>query len=259
MLCTNYGEVLPVGKGRVHRRRCTAAGGDGVHAVCEWMCPPGCGDVSDVTGGRLRVDVGGGDIRGCADEVGRGRHARVGGKLSLCRSPESVVPARLNIMYIIGTVLVTRTRRFKDFAPQRSAARPRRRRNDEAASGGSAASSPGTRSRTRLSVARRRSPTAVRRPIVDIDIYAPLDQAGALLDEIRGRIVWGPEHYRDEHWDLRFLKIDHGDVRIEIGDTDSFPRYCSTSGAWMDQTIDYGRSVPSQSLASWSLSCHRPT
>lgn len=83
-----------------------------------------------------------------------------------------------------------------------------------------------------------------RRPIVDIDIYAPLSQAGAILDEIRGRIVWGPQHYRDEYWDLTFLKIDYGRVRIEVGDTDSSPRYFSTShGGWRDQTIDHRNSV----------------
>ncbi|HEY9391744.1 MAG TPA: hypothetical protein VIR27_18480 [Mycobacteriales bacterium] len=83
-----------------------------------------------------------------------------------------------------------------------------------------------------------------RRPIVDIDIYAPLSQAGPLLDEIRRHIVWGPESYRDQHWDLTFLKIDYGDARIEIGDTDSSPRYYSaTHGMWLDQVIDYSRSV----------------
>jgi hypothetical protein len=83
-----------------------------------------------------------------------------------------------------------------------------------------------------------------RRPIVDIDIYAPLSQAGALLDAIGPRIVRGPERYRDQEWDLALVTIDYGEACIEIGDSDARPRYYSAARkTWIDQDIDYSRSV----------------
>lgn len=82
------------------------------------------------------------------------------------------------------------------------------------------------------------------RPVVDIDMYAPLSEHPELLPALAAATVWGPQHYRDESWDLVFMKLDHGRVRIEIGDSSANPRlFDQIAQRWTDQRIDFSRSV----------------
>jgi hypothetical protein len=78
-----------------------------------------------------------------------------------------------------------------------------------------------------------------RRPLNDIDLYAPLTGYPGLLEDLRPHTTWGPAHYRDDAWDLVFMKIDFAGVRIEIGDASSSPRYFDAGRArWVDQGVD---------------------
>lgn len=82
------------------------------------------------------------------------------------------------------------------------------------------------------------------RPIVDIDLYAPLTEHPEMMPILGPATVWGPRHYRDACWDLVFMKLDHGKVRIEIGDSSANPRYFDQlTQRWTDQRIDFTRSV----------------
>ena len=81
------------------------------------------------------------------------------------------------------------------------------------------------------------------RPLNDIDLYAPLSGQSRLLADVRECTVWGPERYRDDVWDLVFMKIDFDGVRIEIGDTTSGPRYFDARHrCWTAQRVDFRRS-----------------
>jgi hypothetical protein len=83
-----------------------------------------------------------------------------------------------------------------------------------------------------------------RRPLADIDLYAPFDGAAGLLEEVKPFVTWGPEHHAGEEWDLTFLKIDYRGQRIELGDSSTAPRYFNhAAGRWEEQWIDYGSSV----------------
>lgn len=78
------------------------------------------------------------------------------------------------------------------------------------------------------------------RPVVDIDLYAPLAEHPELLQVLAAATVWGPQHYRDETWDLVFMKLDHGRVRIEIGDSSANPQYFDQiAQRWTNQRIDF--------------------
>ena len=78
------------------------------------------------------------------------------------------------------------------------------------------------------------------RPLVDLDFYLPLREVWpALLPEVGPFVTWGPEHYRDPHWDITFVKLSYGDQPIEFGDsTDSF-FFDPAAGEWIRQTIDF--------------------
>jgi len=82
------------------------------------------------------------------------------------------------------------------------------------------------------------------REVVDIDLYVPLDQARQFLIDIGEYVVWGPQYYYSENWDITFMKIDFGNQRIEIADASSAPRFFNTlEDRWEEQTIDYSSSV----------------
>jgi hypothetical protein len=82
-----------------------------------------------------------------------------------------------------------------------------------------------------------------RRPLNDIDLYAPLADFPGLVQDLGPYTVWGPAHYRDDAWDLVFMKIDFAGVRIEIGDASSSPQYFDAGRArWVDQGVDFSRS-----------------
>lgn len=62
------------------------------------------------------------------------------------------------------------------------------------------------------------------RPLLDINLYAPLGAGGSFLEDIRTYVLWGPQVYVDEHWKLAFVKVSYRGCRIEIGDSTSNPR-----------------------------------
>ena len=79
------------------------------------------------------------------------------------------------------------------------------------------------------------------RPLVDIDVYAPLDQAA--LEEMRPYIIRELLPHRSDSWDLVYMALDYNGMYMEIGDTSTVPRfYNRRDQRWEDQIIDYASS-----------------
>lgn len=82
------------------------------------------------------------------------------------------------------------------------------------------------------------------RPVVDVDLYMPFDQAQPFLAEIQPFIVRQPLPHRSESWDLVYLALEYVDVYIEIGDSSTHPRfYNRIDSRWEDQRLEYDSSV----------------
>lgn len=81
------------------------------------------------------------------------------------------------------------------------------------------------------------------RELVDFDFYIPMDRFPELLDEVTPYIVWGPEHYKDAHWDITFVKLAFAGQKIKFGDSSSAFFRTPRSGEWIRQEIAYERSV----------------
>ena len=64
-----------------------------------------------------------------------------------------------------------------------------------------------------------------RRPLVDIDLYIPLDRAQAALEEMRPYQVRQPLPHLSAAWDLVYLALEVQGVLIEIGDSATDPRF----------------------------------
>ncbi len=78
------------------------------------------------------------------------------------------------------------------------------------------------------------------RPLVDIDLYMPFEQAQAALEEMRPFLVRQPLTHLSASWDLVYLALEFQGVLIEIGDSSTNPRfYNRTDRQWEPQVIDY--------------------
>ena len=77
------------------------------------------------------------------------------------------------------------------------------------------------------------------RPLVDIDLYAPLGRAKDALAAMAPHIIWGPAYYKDQSWDITFLKADYQGQRVEIGDSEGARFFDVAGRRWVDQGIDY--------------------
>ncbi|MEX2472491.1 MAG: hypothetical protein WEA34_09945 [Gemmatimonadota bacterium] len=54
--------------------------------------------------------------------------------------------------------------------------------------------------------------------------------------------VWGPEHFRDENWDLTFAKLEKHGVQIELAEAEGARYYSPSAGRWLNQDIVFNAS-----------------
>ncbi len=81
------------------------------------------------------------------------------------------------------------------------------------------------------------------RPLVDIDLYIPFDQAQAALAEMQPFIVRLAGPHRSASWHLVYLAMDYQGAYIEIGDSSTNPRFFNRiDQRWEPQVIDYAAS-----------------
>ena len=81
------------------------------------------------------------------------------------------------------------------------------------------------------------------RPLVDIDIYAPMEQVRPVLDEMRPYITREPLPHHSESWDLIYMALEYYDIYMEIGDASTNPRfYNRRDGRWEPQPITFTNS-----------------
>lgn len=82
------------------------------------------------------------------------------------------------------------------------------------------------------------------RPLVDIDLYAPLDRLEPVLGDLRPYLKREPLPHRSDAWDLVYLALQYEGVWIEIGDTNTPALfYNRVDGRWEQQVIDYAAAV----------------
>lgn len=78
------------------------------------------------------------------------------------------------------------------------------------------------------------------RPLVDLDFYLPLRKVWALLlPEVGRYVLWGPEHFRDSHWDITFVKLAFAEQQIEFGDSEDAHYFDPVATQWARQVITY--------------------
>ena len=76
------------------------------------------------------------------------------------------------------------------------------------------------------------------RKINDIDFYIDFSELKKIHLEIKKFTTWGPLRWKDENWDITFLKMVYRNQKIEIGDITNCFIYSKKENRWIKQHID---------------------
>src|SRR5436309_2993999 len=81
------------------------------------------------------------------------------------------------------------------------------------------------------------------RPLADLDFYIPTDRLTEVAVAAAAHVVRPPAHYRDEAWDLSFMKLEYDGREIELGGADRARFFDQQAGCWRAARIDFTRSI----------------
>ena len=59
------------------------------------------------------------------------------------------------------------------------------------------------------------------------------------LASVGDSCIWGPEHFKDEKWDLTFAKLERYGVQIELAEAEGAQYYSSGDCKWLDQNVAF--------------------
>jgi hypothetical protein len=81
------------------------------------------------------------------------------------------------------------------------------------------------------------------RPIIDLDFYIAMERFDDLRTSVAPFIRWGPQYYRDNSWDITFVKLEYAEQKIELGGVTNAMFFNRQANQWVAQVIDFHRSV----------------
>lgn len=81
------------------------------------------------------------------------------------------------------------------------------------------------------------------RPLNDIDIDIPEYGFEKIVDEVKEYIVFGPEHYVDEKWDLMLMTLNYFGQEIDIGGSENLKIFDEKNNKWLPFPTDFNKVV----------------
>ncbi len=79
------------------------------------------------------------------------------------------------------------------------------------------------------------------RDINDIDIGIHDNDFQKILPEIREHLIYGPEHYHDDTWDLQLMTLKYENQKIDIAGRDGIQFFDKTTNMWVPGHRDLTR------------------
>lgn len=81
-----------------------------------------------------------------------------------------------------------------------------------------------------------------KRELADIDIEIPAAAFDDVFAEVRDYIIYGPENYKDENWDLLLMTLKYKGQEVDI--CDSNPKiFNKLTGEWDETSVDLSKAV----------------
>lgn len=92
-----------------------------------------------------------------------------------------------------------------------------------------------------------------KRELADIDLGIPDNSFDTIYPEVKEYIIYGPEHYLDDEWDLKLMTLKYENQKIDIAGRDTIKIFDKERQTWVsahrDLTVSedievYGITVP---------------
>jgi hypothetical protein len=83
----------------------------------------------------------------------------------------------------------------------------------------------------------------VDRPLADIDFDIPNAAMSAILGDIKPYLVYGPERYQDDDWDLLLATLEYQGQAIDFSGADDGRCFDKQTKQWVDCVVDFSRAV----------------
>lgn len=81
------------------------------------------------------------------------------------------------------------------------------------------------------------------RELADIDIDIPEDKFDTLKEHVSDYITFGPSRYKDDHWDLLLMTLNHHGQEIDIGGAHQTHLFCQSTRTWHKLSTDFSKSI----------------
>ena len=81
------------------------------------------------------------------------------------------------------------------------------------------------------------------RPLVDIDIDVPNKTLAILFPVIKPFLIYGPERYKDDDWDILLATINYNDQLIDLSGADDGQIFDKKSNRWTSCEVDFSTAV----------------
>ena len=82
-----------------------------------------------------------------------------------------------------------------------------------------------------------------RRPLADLDFYVPEARLTDVARAVHPYVVRPPSPYRDEWWDLTFMKLLYGESEIELAGAERARYLGRADRVWRSAEIDFSAAV----------------
>lgn len=83
----------------------------------------------------------------------------------------------------------------------------------------------------------------VKRDLADIDISIPEDKFDELLPDIKEFIIYGPEQYVDDEWDLKLITLTYKGQDIDIAGAFEKKNFDKINKKWVNIPTNFSTSV----------------
>ena len=80
------------------------------------------------------------------------------------------------------------------------------------------------------------------RSLYDIDFDIPEDQFSKLQEAVKDYVIFGPEQYQDEHWDLLLMTLEYHGQLIDFGGADDTKVFDQKTKQWHPIPVDFSQS-----------------
>lgn len=83
----------------------------------------------------------------------------------------------------------------------------------------------------------------VKRELADIDISIPENRFDELIPDIKEFIIYGPEQYLDEEWDIKLITLKYKGQEIDIAGAFEKKNFDKANKKWIATPCNFSNSV----------------